>query len=422
MKGIYYCIISFFSLILIASCTKLDFWESVKVSPAQSELTFSYESSEQTVDIVSEADWYCEYNVDWMIVRQQKDKIRVIVDENLSDSSRIGIIHFFVDDKELNEIKVIQIGRNVISDTQFFEANSIGDTITIPIQSNALWIVDNSNEWCTIQKGSDYLTIEIERNYNMNSRSGIIRVNAIDFSLLITISQFGCQWFESFEMISVESGVFYMGAQREYPDDINYDMSAAGIESPVHLVTISGFSIGKYEVTQAQWTAAMGSNPSIHIGDSLPVENVTWEQVQEFITLLNNITGLNYRLPTEAEWEFAAKGGNGSEGNLYSGSSVLGACGWYYLNSESSTHVVGTKSPNEIGIYDMSGNVREWCNDWLDYYSSIDENDPQGPDNGNLKVNRGGSWSTPAINCRNTCRSSNYPHESSQDLGFRLAI
>lgn len=419
MKSKFFIIIS---LALLASCSKINFWENNKVTPSQNELTFSYESGEQEVNIISEADWYCEYDADWLIVRQQQDKIRVIVEENTSETSRTSIISLLVDEKVQNEIKVTQTGIGITVDNQSISANSMGETFTIPIQTNAPWTVENPIEWCCVQKESNNLVIEVDRNYKMAERTGFINVHATDLSSTLTITQSGCEWYESFEMVVVEGGIFYMGAQKENPDGLNYDASAYEIESPVHQVTVSDFSIGKFEVTQAQWTAAMGSNPSTNQGDNLPVENVTWEQVQEFITLLNENSGLNYRLPTEAEWEFAAKGGNSSEGFLYSGYSVLGACGWYYSNSESTTHDIGSKAPNELGIYDMSGNVREWCNDWLDYYSTNNENDPQGPSSGNLKVNRGGSWTTPAVNCRNTYRHSNYPSEASQDLGFRLAI
>lgn len=166
----------------------------------------------------------------------------------------------------------------------------------------------------------------------------------------------------------------------------------------------------------------MGNNPSENQGENLPVENVSWEDVNSFILILNDQSGLNYRLPTEAEWEFAAKGGNLSKGFIYSGSMVLSSCGWYYSNGKAITHDVGGKCPNELGLYDMSGNVREWCNDWFGFYSSSLEENPQGPYDGRLKVNRGGSWTTPAVNCRNSYRHTNYVDEAFHDLGFRLAL
>ena len=409
-------------LATLSGCSKINFWEKDDVTPSQTELTFSSAAGEQEVSIVSEADWYCEYEAEWLLIRQQQDRIRVTVEENLAEEQRTDIINLLVDGNIKSKITVKQLGKNVQVENNTFTINSQGDVITIPIQSSMDWIVENPIDWCTTQKENNNLIVSVYRNFQMSERVGTITINTNDLYQTITITQSGCEWYESFEMVNVEAGSFYMGAQKENLEGLNYDANAFGIESPVHQVSLNAFSIGKFEVTQAQWVAAMGSNPSTIQGDNLPVENVTWEQVQEFITLLIENSGLNYRLPTEAEWEFAARGGNNSEGFIYSGNSVLGACGWFYSNGESTTHEVGTKFPNELGIYDMSGNVREWCNDWFDYYSSENQENPQGPTDGYLKVNRGGSWTTPAVNCRNSYRHSNYPYESSQDLGFRLAL
>ncbi len=176
-------------------------------------------------------------------------------------------------------------------------------------------------------------------------------------------------------MVFVEGGTFEMGSN-------DYDN-----EKPVHRVTVSDFYIGKYEVTQKEWQEVMGNNPSRNKGDDLPVENVSWNDIQDYLQRLNAKTGGNYRLPTEAELEYAARGGNKSHGYEYSGSNTLDNVAWYYDNSGSKTHSVGTKQPNELGIYDMSGNVWEWCNDWYgeNYYSSSSQNNPQGPSSGSVR-------------------------------------
>ena len=217
-------------------------------------------------------------------------------------------------------------------------------------------------------------------------------------------------------MVYVSGGTFTMGATSEQGGD------AFDREKPAHSVTLSGYYIGKYEVTQELWKAVMGSNPSRFKGDNLPVERVSWNDVQEFLRKLNAMTGKRYRLPTEAEWEFAARGGNSSRGYKYSGSNSLGSVAWYDGNSGNKTHVVGTKSPNELGIYDMSGNVREWCQDWYGSYSSSSQRNPKGPNSGSYRVDRGGSWFSRARYCRVSTRNNRTPDFRDSSLGFRLAL
>lgn len=220
----------------------------------------------------------------------------------------------------------------------------------------------------------------------------------------------------SFTMVPVEGGTFQMGATLEQGSDAYYD------EKPVHNVTLSNFSIGQTEVTQALWTAVMGSNPSSYKGNNLPVECVSWNDCQTFITKLNQLTGKNFRLPTEAEWEYAARGGKQSKGYKYSGSNTIGDVAWYTENSSSKTHTVATKLPNELGLYDMSGNVYEWCLDWYGAYSSSAQSNPTGVSSGSYRVLRGGGRDYVAGFCRVSCRNRSTPSNTSDYLGFRLAL
>ena len=199
-------------------------------------------------------------------------------------------------------------------------------------------------------------------------------------------------------MVNVEGGTFYMGKVSE-PDE-------------AHKVTLDSFSIGKYEVTQEEWQAVMGKNPSHFEGLKRPVENVSWNDCQEFILKLNELTGKRFRLPKEAEWEYAAKGGNRRNGYKYSGSNNLERVAWYEKNSNNITHDVGQKSPNELGLYDMSGNVMEWCQDFYgrhDYPNS-------------LRVSRGGDYYNNAANCMSHLRLMNLPDYATYTIGFRLAL
>lgn len=218
------------------------------------------------------------------------------------------------------------------------------------------------------------------------------------------------------EMVKVEAGSFYMGATSEMQNPYSD-------EKPDHRVTLTNnYYVGKYEVTQALWQAVMGSNPSNFKGDALPVEQVSWNDCQDFISKLNAMTGKRFRLPTEAEWEYAARGGKKSRGYQFSGSITLGDVAWYKENSGSKTHVVGTKQPNELGIYDMAGNVWEWCQDWYGSYCISPQTNPTGAVRGSDRVNRGGSWGNSAGYCRTSCRVNSTPDYRYIGLGLRLVL
>ena len=220
----------------------------------------------------------------------------------------------------------------------------------------------------------------------------------------------------SIDMVRVEAGTFTMGATAEMKN-------TEDSEKPTHRVTLTNdYYIGKYEVTQALWQAVMGNNPSYSKNYNLPVECVSWDDCQEFISKLNHITGKTFRLPTEAEWEYAARGGNKSRGYQYSGSNNPSNVAWYDDNSGDKTHAVGTKQPNELGIYDMSGNVWEWCQDWYETYSSSSQVNPTGANSGSCRVVRGVSWYNNARNCRLSLRGSNTPDFRSSNLGLRLVL
>lgn len=234
----------------------------------------------------------------------------------------------------------------------------------------------------------------------------------------------------TFTMVFVESGTFTMGATAEQQDPNDN-------EKPPHRVTLTkDFYIGETEVTQALWKAVMGFNPAVSgsqgaadygLGDNFPAYYISYEDVQEFIYQLNSLTGAQFRMPTEAEWEYAARGGSKSKGYQYSGSNHIGDVAWYSSTSGQKTHAVKTKNPNELGLYDMSGNVWEWCSDRRRTYTStpavdpIDE--PTSADHYSYwRVCRGGSWYFSACDCRVAYRSNMDPSYRSSYNGFRLAL
>ena len=229
----------------------------------------------------------------------------------------------------------------------------------------------------------------------------------------------------SFTMVKVIGGMFLMGATDEQGSDAN------DWEKPVHTVTLSNYSIGRTEVTQELWQAVMGTNPSSFTGDPMrPVERVSWNDCRNFINKLNELTGRTFRLPTEAEWEFAARGGNWSKGYKYAGSDSIGRVAWCWntIPSQTSgdegygTQPVASKSPNELGLYDMSGNVWEWCQDWYGDYSSADQTNPGGASFGMFRIFRGGSWNRSDVACRVAYRNYNYPSTVDEGTGLRLAL
>ena len=218
----------------------------------------------------------------------------------------------------------------------------------------------------------------------------------------------------SFKMIEVEGGSFIMGAT---PHRDGFD------ESPTHRVTLSTFYLGETEVTQELWQAVMGSNPSQFSGQKRPVEQVDWNDCQVFITKLNALTGRQFRLPSEAEWEFAARDGKKIRlYRKYSGFHIIDYVAWYSGNSNNQTQEVAQRKPNDLGIYDMSGNVREWCQDWYGEYDSSEQTNPTGPASGVYRVNRGGSWWDSADECRLRYRTYDKPLFSSPMVGLRLAL
>lgn len=271
-------------------------------------------------------------------------------------------------------------------------------------------------------KQSTSQTNDSATNCTENAKDGVEKTDSITGATIKTFNVAGVD----IDMVKVDGGQFKMGATPEQgtkdpdPDEKN-----------IHNVTISTFYLGKYEVTQKLWTAVMGNNPSVYTNDNAPVEMVSWEDCETFINKLNSISKLNFRMPTEAEWEFAARGGVKSKNYKYSGSNKLDEVGWYIEATtddeiEGEPHEVGLKKPNEIGIYDMSGNVWEWCQDWYrDQYEGDNLTDPLVTEPNNLRARcfRGGSWyGNSARYCRTANRSGNFPDYKSHVGGLRLAI
>ena len=402
----------------------------------KNDLSFTSPGGNDSFTITSNTAWTIVCDQPWCTLSSSSGSnnatVTVNVSENTSPDSRSATITVKAGDMS-QTIVVTQAGANVtlqLSKTSMaFNSSKESDSFTIT--SNTAWTIVSDQPWCALSSSSGSndatVTVNVSENASTDSRSGTITVTAADLLLTIVVTQAGAiptyQRVEtftvngvSFNMVRVEGGTFTMGATSEQRNDQNSD------ELPTHHVTLSTYYIGETEVTQELWQAVMGSNPSYFSGYGLPVEQVSWNDCQKFITRLNSLTGNQFRLPTEAEWEFAARGGNKSLGYKYAGSNNIDDVAWYGENSNKKTHKVAQKSPNELGVYDMSGNVWELCQDWYGKYSSGSQKDPTGSASGSDRVTRGGGWQDGMRHSRVSSRGIDKPDNRNNSLGLRLAL
>lgn len=426
--------------------------EHTFLSKGESLKMTSYETEPWTAEVTSGNNWISLSPTSG----NSNQELTITVADNPSGEPRAGGIKVAYG-YHIYYCPIIQAGKTIAistSNVDFFAKGGESQSIVITADKTANVSCDVS--WLSIRQNGNTFTIVATPNTSSEMRTGKVTVSLSGVSnlepVVVTVRQAGIDatfsgigfdddedWNGnhhddgnlenktftvngvSFDMIAVEGGTFIMGATAEQGSDAFFD------EKPPHQVTLSSYYIGKTEVTQELWQAVMGSNPSDFKGDKKPVERVSWNDCQEFITKLNSLTGQKFRLPTEAEWEYAARGGNNSKGYKYSGSNDIDDVAWHTENSNSTTHDVGQKVPNELGIYDMSGNVWEWCQDWYEEYSSSAQTNPIGPNSGSSRVLRGGSWDDDASYCRSSCRIDCNPDSRNfyfgiNYLGLRLAL
>ena len=387
-------------------------------------LTFESASGSNTFTITSNTAWTVTSNQTWCTVSPSSGsgdgKVMIIVSENTSTDSRSATITVKAGDLS-QTIAISQAGAMAtlwLNKTNMsFNSSNGSDYFTIT--SNTSWSVTSNQTWCRVSSssGSDNgtITVNVTENTSTSSRSATITVKAGGLSQTLSVIQAGAtptnqstRTFTangvSFMMVRVDGGSFTMG-------DNSYDR-----DKPTHKVTLSSYYIGETEVTQELWQAVMGSNPSYFSGSQKPVDNVSWNDCQEFIRKLNSLTGQSFRLPTEAEWEFAARGGNKDQGH------TVGGGWWDRSGSPGQTNNVKMLSPNELGLYDMIGNVWEWCQDWYGNYSSSSQTNPTGPSSGSKRVLRGGSYENDSDFCTVSFRDLNTPSYRKTYVGMRLAL
>ena len=296
-------------------------------------------------------------------------------------------------------------------DLDFLKEHYVFEGMKVVIKSEEEGLYDFEKRCTMLMENSD---IPKKQNGSPNARdNSYSKGSGIDLRNRDLIFSVGGV---SFCLKYVEGGTFIMGATDEQAE------YAEKGEIPTHSVTLHDYYLGETEVTQELWEEVMGYNPANTIGASLPIENISWNDCADFIRELNNRTGKTFRLPTEAEWEYAARGGIYSRQCVYSGSDNAEEVGWVKSNCDGSTHPVGTRNSNELGIYDMTGNVCEWCQDWMSNYNSTDQVNPVGPNSGTARVGRGGGWCNSSLKNRVSTRFAGKTTYRDYNLGFRIAM
>ena len=430
------------------------------ISLDTSSLEFASGSGSKAFKITTNTTWTVASDQTWCSVSpasgSNDGSVTVSVGENSSTVERTATITVKSEAGD-QTVKVTQSGVSptltLTIDNMEFAAGS-GSKI-FSIKSNTAWAVSSDKNWCSVSptsgSGDGSVTVSVDENTSTSSRTATITVESATIKRTLAVTQNGVTPTPTpaskdrsftvrgvtFKMIAVEGGTFTMGATSEQGSD------AWDREKPTHSVTLSSYSIGETEVTQALWEAVTGQKPTsdgykwefdYSLGNNYPAYYVSWDDCQDFIRKLNSLTGENFRLPTEAEWEYAARGGNKSRGYKYAGSNNINEVAWHWDNiptkpgeiNPRGSQNVATKQANELGLYDMSGNVAEWCYNWFGSYNSSSQANPTGPTSGSGRVSRGGSWYGLGdgweTNCRVSYRHGSDPTGRYSDLGLRLAL
>ncbi|GHT19815.1 hypothetical protein AGMMS4957_04940 [Bacteroidia bacterium] len=360
------------------------------------------------INVASNSMWDVSSDAGWCTLTTVSNKIMVNVAANTTANTRKATITVTAGTRK-ETVTVTQAPNTILTiDKTSIAATVAAASYSIAVTSNSAWVAESNRvEWCTLTTNvsgtNGTITVNVTANNAASSRTAIITITGA-LTKMITVTQAALV---APDMVTVTGGTTILNGTS---------------------VTLGNFNIGKYEVTQKQWLDVMGSYPgtapssTYGEGDNYPMYNVSYDDIQTFLTKLNQQTGMHYRLPTEAEWEYAAKGGQTTHNYDYSGSNTLGNVAWYSDNSSGTTHEVGQKTANELGIHDMSGNVWEWCSDWYGSNYPSSANNPTGAASGSSRVFRGGSCYNGATNCRVSFRDGISPSYRRNDIGFRLVL
>lgn len=411
----YISLITLFMIItLVSGCTE-DHTTYFTVS--DDNISLNTQGDEQEIIVNGESKyWTYKCSNKWILCEKVEQTLKISAPYNLSNE-RKGYITIFYRDEMIAQINVSQDAMK----TAIYSIPQEGGNKAFYLPTSEIDTLKCSQNWLDIEMLHDSIFISAETNSGKYREALLYaRINDGQTILVCTVQQEGLYISEDMiHMIYIQGGTYYQGAQAIDPNMPRYDYLATEVEGPVHKVTLSNYFISKDEINQDLWTKVMGYNNSAVQHPLLPVTNVTIDEVKEFITQLNTILGTNYRLPTEWEWEYAARE-RGQDNYIYSGSNNIDNIGWYYSNSFKMVNFCGLKQPNSLGIYDMTGNVMEMCSGNYITYPDYQLEDPYFEIDNNLIVARGGAWNSPENNCRNTYRYTFDKTYSSDNIGFRL--
>lgn len=404
-------------VVLLAGCTE-QYIGTYDISYSNVNLT--YQGTMVSVVIEGQSNnWLATCSEDWIKLRHKNQMLEITGDPNFSENSRQGEIMITYRGELIDSIQVHQSGFAVES----LDIVSTGDTIHYDFPTDIVDTVLCDSDWISVLPSYDEITIEVLENKGLYPRADLVKVviDSVVHELLQIDQRATLLTFEDLCMIEVPAGTYLQGAQSYDSAAEGYDPEATGIESPTRRVTLDSFKIGQYEVSQDLWERVMCYNNSAAKGENLPVTNVTYAEITDFTARLSEYFGKTFRLPTEAEWEYVAKECGEDGYSLYSGSNDINEVAWYYSNSFKMLNYIGTKKPNSLGVYDMTGNVMEMCRGFYETYTEEDQTNPIS-DTGSLRVTRGGGWNSQRANCRVTYRFCVGDDTSGDNIGFRLLV
>ena len=402
---------------ILAGCAE-DYIGTYDISETSVELDYKGAPFEVSIEGNS-TNWIAECDEEWISLKHKGRSLIIGAPLFFGTEERKGEIVIKYRGETLDTLNVCQTGFTM----ETMEVENTGRTITYEFPTGDIEEITCDSTWIEVRHAFNEITVNVAENNYLEPREGFIEVTINGEShRLIKLTQSETPLtLDDLMLAEVPAGAYYHGAQAYDSESIGYDPEATSIESPVHRVTLDAFKIGKYEVSQKLWQLVMGYNNSYRKDNDLPVTNVTYNEILTFLEKLRSHLNIQFRLPTEWEWEYAAKEGKSADYTLYSGSDDIESVAWYYTNSFKMLNYSGMKVANSLGIFDMTGNVMELCDGYYTQYTSEEKTNPR-VESGSLRVTRGGGWNSQRTNCRTTYRFCINDDSSEDNIGFRIVM